>query len=51
MATEKRYRSAISGKLVTKEYAEANPSTTVSETIDIEPDDTQEIVTVDEVED
>ena len=25
------YRDAISGKLVTKEYAEANPNTTVKE--------------------
>ncbi len=26
-----RYRSAITGRYVSKEYAEANPSTTVSE--------------------
>lgn len=50
MTTEKRYRSAITGRLVTEEYAQANPDTTVSEMIDNERDDTQEIVAVDEVE-
>ena len=34
MADTKRYRSAVTGKLVTEEYALANPDTTVGETIE-----------------
>jgi len=30
---KKRYRDAITGKAVTKAYADANPNTTVGETI------------------
>lgn len=33
----KRYRSAISGKVVTKEFAIANPDTTVAETVWLTP--------------
>jgi hypothetical protein len=29
----KRYRSAVTGRFITKEEADANPSTTVSETV------------------
>lgn len=32
----KIYRSAVTGKLVSKEYAEANPDTTVAETVEAE---------------
>jgi hypothetical protein len=30
---KKRYRDAVTGRYVTREYAEANPATTVAETI------------------
>ena len=30
----KRYRSAVTGEYVTEEYAEANPDTTVGETVE-----------------
>jgi hypothetical protein len=32
-ALTKRYRSAITGRFVSREYAEAHPDTTVSETV------------------
>lgn len=32
--TFKRYRSAATGRFVTRAYAEANPDTTVSETVE-----------------
>ena len=34
MAKKKRYRSAENGEFVSKEEAEENPSTTVSETVE-----------------
>lgn len=34
MVMRKIYRDASTGRLVTKTYAEANPGTTVSETVD-----------------
>ena len=33
MAKQSRYRSAVSGKFVTKQYADKNPKTTVRETV------------------
>lgn len=32
-ATHKRYRDVVSGQIVTQSYAQANPSTTVAETV------------------
>ncbi|HXG36510.1 MAG TPA: hypothetical protein VNL15_06050 [Dehalococcoidia bacterium] len=37
MSVWKRFRSAIKGIFVTKEYAEQNPDTTVSETVKPRP--------------
>lgn len=41
MKKKKIYRDAVTGEFVEKEYAKANPSTTVSETVeipDVEPE-------------
>ena len=42
MTPEVKYRDAVSGEYVTREYALANPATTVAEIDDLEDEDTGE---------
>ncbi len=39
---EVKYRDAVTGEYVTKEYADAHPDTTVAEIIPVEDEDTDE---------
>jgi hypothetical protein len=49
--TDKMYRDAGTGEFVTREYAEANPGTTVSETIELNADDERDLAQLFEMPD